>query len=148
MLDPETLTWDVVDGEALALFDRKPYVSLSRERRGLINDDKANNDAPTNNSTSHEDGFDENTEGDGEDGPFLRNMPGIPSLAQMMRVDMDHFPVRLYSLGRLYSTSELAHWEDGEVDEIGSLKSCIAELVAAVGPELMSQVCLDFCRRK
>lgn len=32
VLDPETLEWDLLDKEALALLDRQPYVSLSLER--------------------------------------------------------------------------------------------------------------------
>lgn len=34
VLDPETLKWDLLDSEALAMFDKKPYVSLSNERAG------------------------------------------------------------------------------------------------------------------
>lgn len=33
VLDPESLTWDPLDGELRALLDKKRYVSLSRERR-------------------------------------------------------------------------------------------------------------------
>ncbi|OAA67212.1 arginine-tRNA-protein transferase 1 [Niveomyces insectorum RCEF 264] len=33
VLDPETYAWDALDRDTLGIFDRKPYVSLSKERR-------------------------------------------------------------------------------------------------------------------
>jgi arginine-tRNA-protein transferase len=73
-------------------------------------------------------------------------MPGIPSLADMVSLDMDFLLLRSDYCEDFFFSSDLAVWSTQDVQEFGSLKSRIAELVAAIGPDLMDQVCIDFRR--
>lgn len=160
VLDPETLAWDHLDKEALAIFDKKHYVSLSRERQGL-GSNEAGNDATgvshqgPNEGISEKGAAADNDDNDGStedkddnDDAFLlqSNMPGIPSLAEMKDVPLDNIPVRSDYAEGYFLTSDLVVWPTQAVDEYGTIKSKIAELVAALGPDLMDEVCLDFRR--
>lgn len=73
-------------------------------------------------------------------------MPGIPSLADMELVDLDHVNLRLDKSGTMYETSDLVVWRSQSMRAFGGLKAGIAELIAAIGPELIGAVCLDFNR--
>lgn len=155
VLDPETYTWDLLDKEALAVFDKKSYVSLSRERREAAagSGDTANSDTTTSQnqaemSTSEEAGEDDKDDDSGGENESLleSNMPGIPSLQQMEALDMDTLLLRLDS-DNFFLASDLVVWDTDRISKHGSLKCTIAELIAAIGPDLLGEVCLDFRRR-
>ncbi|KAK4212217.1 arginine-tRNA-protein transferase [Rhypophila decipiens] len=144
VLDPETLEWDHLDKEALAIFDKKHYVSLSRERAGLGDGDrKYAADSEAGETTTNND-----TEDEDESFLLTSNMPGVPSLEEMEAVDMDTLLLRLDQGDNFYLASDLVVWEKQKISEFGTLKSRIAELVAAIGPDLMGEVCIDCRRRK
>ncbi|SPQ27605.1 301dd9cc-9340-41c1-b80a-eedff2a1316f [Thermothielavioides terrestris] len=84
-----------------------------------------------------------------EDSTFLltSSMPGIPSLEDMRRVDMDGLVLRADFSDNLIVASHLVIWDTEDVAQFGSLKSRIAELVAAVGPDLLGEICIDFRKR-
>jgi arginine-tRNA-protein transferase len=86
---------------------------------------------------------------DEEEDTFLlaSNMPGIPSLEQMRRVDMGRLVLRSDFSNNLIVASHLVIWETEDIGQFGTLKSRIAELVAAVGPDLVGEVCIDFRKR-
>ncbi|KAK0705322.1 arginine-tRNA-protein transferase [Lasiosphaeris hirsuta] len=145
VLDPETLEWDLLDKEALAIFDKKPYVSLSREMRSNVaygvskEDDKVLDGATQANKAERveeEEGF-----------LFNSDMPGIPSLEQMEQVVMDNLLLRSDYSDSFFLASDLVVWDTESITERGNLKSRIAELVAAIGPDLMSEFCVDFRKR-
>lgn len=145
VLDPETLTWDLMDKEALAVFDTKHYVSLSRERQQKESGGHA---APK----IFEDRFvqpESDDEDDEEEGDFLlgSSMPGIPSLEEMKQVDMDHLAIVLDGAPGYFLASHLVNWEEKEITDRRSLKSMMAELVAAMGTDVMDEVCVDLRRR-
>ncbi|KAK0706422.1 arginine-tRNA-protein transferase [Lasiosphaeria miniovina] len=148
VLDPETLKWDLLDKEALRLFDQKPYVSLSRERQGIseepVKESASEIKAGRQDSASDADDLD-----DGEDESFLfhSGMPGIPSLDQMEEVDMDGLLLRSDYADSFFSASDLVVWEAERISQYGTLKSRIAEMVAAIGPDLMGAICVDFRKR-
>lgn len=147
VLDPEALTWDLLDKDALAIFDRQPYVSLSRERRRLGLDGTTSTE--TAHDSAEETSGSDDSEVDEEDSFLLKSdMPGIPSLEQMLEVDMDDLLLVSDHSPALFHASDLVVWDTEGVDDFGSLRSRIAELVAAIGPDLMSEFCLDFRRRK
>ncbi|KAK1832188.1 arginine-tRNA-protein transferase [Podospora conica] len=150
VLDPETLEWDLLDREALAIFDDKPYVSLSRERRereeGRTRAEKAEE------LSAPEQGGEKKTEADGKDNKdaasdndtlFGSGMPGIPTLAEMEALDMGNVLIRSDFSDSPFVASQLVVWET-ETIHGRSLKARIAELVAAIGPPLMDQYCVDF----
>lgn len=160
VLDPETLTWDLVDNEVLALFDKFPYLSVSRHRKLLATEGGTTShdspSSPSNNTDATQRGFDlsrdmvsateEEDEDDTEEDDFLltSNMPGIPSLAQMREVDMDSMLVRSDHAASFFLTSDLVVWSQQDIANYPCIKSKVAELVAVVGPDLTEEFCLDF----
>jgi arginine-tRNA-protein transferase len=149
VLDPETLAWDRLDKEALAIFDKKHYVSLSRERERLAADEGDAAVAATEDSENpvSEDKSEEMNEDDNDESLLTSNMPGILSLEQMKEVNMDNVLGRSDHHKGYFETSDLVVWSTQSIDEFGSIKSKVAELVAAIGPDLMDEMCVDFCRR-
>jgi arginine-tRNA-protein transferase len=142
VLDPEALSWVLLDREMLDLLDRFPYVSRSATREGsasitgLDGADKS----PRPDAKPEESG----SEPDYASFLFNTGMPGIPSLGDMQNVDMDHIALRVDDSGALYETSDLVVWQMQTVSDYGRIKASVAELVAAVGPDLMGQFCLDY----
>ncbi|KAK4180328.1 putative Arginyl-tRNA--protein transferase [Triangularia setosa] len=169
VLDPETLQWDLLDKEMLALYDKYPYVSLSRERerqrKSINGDGAADADDDKQASSNHDEEKEEDDplkafyrklqgqikalEGQDEDEGFLltSDMPGIPSLAEMEEVDMGGLLLKSDQHDRFIQASELVIWDSEEISQHGRLKSRIAELVAAVGPDLMGEICIDFRKK-
>lgn len=163
VLDPETLDWDLLDKEALAIFDKQPYVSLSTEREKLQEGDA--NKSPvsqqpsvhTNEKTKpgFSDAGDKDTEAAQEDDAydededeamslFTTDMPGIPSLEDLEHIDLDHIRVLSDSTDGFFTTGETVIWAADSIHRLGSLKSKIAELAATLGPDLLPEVVLDF----
>lgn len=157
VLDPESLQWDLVDKKVMHLFDTKHYFSLSRERKGLGNiaegehatEDVTTETASPEKEDTEEDEDNESSEDEEDDGFLLTSdVPGIPSVAEMREVDMDSLLVCSDYEERPFYTSDMAVWQEQDVGDFPSLKARIAELVAAVGSDLMGEVCLDFRRRR
>jgi arginine-tRNA-protein transferase len=102
----------------------------------------------TTNSSDNSTGEDEDEKEEEEDTFLLTsNMPGIPTLERMRRVDMDRLVLRSDFSDNLIVASHLVIWETEDIAQFGTLKSRIAELVAAVGPDLVGEVCIDFRKR-
>ena len=74
-------------------------------------------------------------------------MPGIPSLAEMRTVDMSSLVLRSDFSEELIRAAHLVVWDSEDIAQHGTLKSRIAELVAAVGVDLVGEVCVDFRKR-
>lgn len=104
-------------------------------------------DSSSSPSSKADDDDDENEEEEEEAFLLSSNMPGIPSLEQMRRVDMDGLVLRSDFSDNLIVASHLVIWETEDIAQFGTLKSKIAELVAAVGPDLVGEVCIDFRKR-
>ena len=150
VLDPETLEWDRLDRDALAIFDKQHYVSLSKERSRAADNQGAEEKANGHVKDANLEADDTlSNDGEGEDESYLlcSDMPGIPSLAEMEAVDMDGLLLRSDYADQFFLASDLVVWEKEQVSQFGSLKSRIAELVAAIGPDLMGEVCIDFRKR-
>ena len=148
ILDPESLSWDPLDQTVLELLDKKPFVSLSLERAAQAQASQELNgslDATKSNpENDNDDSMDDDQDGgDGEDmEPLLQSsMPGLPSILDMEDVDMDQMRVKAF--GRLFETSDLVGWAENSVTDWPSLKASVAELVAAMGPDLKESICLD-----
>lgn len=163
VLDPETLDWDLLDKEALAIFDRQPYVSLSTEREKLqdgnankspdLQQPSVHTDDETKPGVSHAGDKDtkvaQEDDADDEDEDeamslFTTDMPGIPSLEDLEHIDLDHIRVLSDSTEGFFTTGETVIWAADSIHRLGSLKSKIAELAATLGPDLLSEVVLDF----
>lgn len=176
VLDPETLKWDLLDSEALAIFDQKPYVSLSQERtvhQGKNNSNgKGNAKCPSEDSVTQEntqpqagqeadssskqrnssDGKEKEVEdvisdeddSDRESSVFTSNMPGIPSLSDLDKINLDNIRVLSDHTEDFFTTGETGVWAMESIHQLGCLKSKIAELAAVLGPDVLDQVVLDF----
>jgi arginine-tRNA-protein transferase len=92
---------------------------------------------------------DEDDYGEAEEDAFLlaSNMPGIPSLQEMQQVDMNRLVLRSDFSNNLIVASHLVIWDTEDIAKFGTLKSRIAELVAAVGPDLIGEFVIDFRKR-
>lgn len=157
VLDPETLTWDLLDQDALAIFDKKHYVSLSRDRKVVAEHKVGDVEGGTGSGSvksTRPDGdssdMDYSDEDDSEDiSLFHSDMPGIVSVSDLEdKIDLDHIRVMSDNTDGFFFTAEANIWDRSSIREAGSLKSRIAELAAAIGPDLLPQICLDFRRKR
>ncbi|EEU42442.1 uncharacterized protein NECHADRAFT_93290 [Fusarium vanettenii 77-13-4] len=134
ILDPNSLTWDPLDRKMLDLLDKKAFVSLSLEKQ---RDNKSDVESEGSKSGDDED-----------DWLFNVNMPGIPPLSSVADWDLDNIALKIRPDGPLYKTSNLVIWDKRGVEDYPGLKAGVAELVAAVGPDLIDRICLDFTPRR
>jgi len=161
ILDPVTLEWDLLDRSVLDLLDKKAFVSLHLERQRAKDGEKAE-EPPTkmakpngsiakeSDSATEADEADESVgEEDADDGDhslFHSGMAGVPSLEEMMEIDMSHIALKGMRTGPLYETSDLVGWNSSSLTEWPGLKAGIAELVAALGTDCVDVLCLDLTR--
>jgi hypothetical protein len=158
ILDPVSLEWNPLDKTALALLDKKPFVSLSEEKQKqnisdtrqddpvIISNDGDNDQKMTGTGENPEGKEDEDEdEGDEEFGGslFSSNMPGIASASEIESLDLDHIALRGPSAFRLFETSDLVGWDSGSIVGASSVKAMIAELVAAMGTDTVGSICID-----
>lgn len=152
VLDPETLDWDLLDKEALAIFDKSRYVSLSRERRRARRGGE-NEDSDSNNTSSDESGSEsdasEDKEIDETECPLLTsNMPGLPPLDVVAGYPLSDIPIQTNMHKNMFPVQFLVVWSEGTVLDGTSFKCKVAELIAAMGSDLIPRICLDFRRHK
>jgi arginine-tRNA-protein transferase len=159
VLDPESYNWDPLNDEMKMKLDVKKYISLSRER----SEGRSINAAPpTDNTTGPTDKSEvameidsvPDGEYDSDDEPpledpelplFARTMPGILTRDQLMtEVDLDHVKLRIH--GETAETCDLVSWETTDMDTTFSIKGIIADLIAAIGPNLARDVIVTFGR--
>ena len=76
--DPESHTWEPLDGELSKKLDERPYVSLSHDRHAAQN------------TTTHSDPADAEIN-DEEVSLFDLHMPGVLTLEQVKALDLDHW---------------------------------------------------------
>ncbi|KAG7410910.1 Arginyl-tRNA--protein transferase 1 [Fusarium oxysporum f. sp. rapae] len=152
VLDPVSLTWDPLDRTVLDLLDKKPYVSLSLEKEQASREIEQGSASPakdTNESDKAEDEGSDSAASDEDDNNWLfaTGMPGIPPISTVADWDMDHIALKISPRAPLYETSDLVSWDEQGVEEYPGMRAGVAELIAAIGPDLMDRVCLDFSRR-
>ncbi|KJZ71996.1 hypothetical protein HIM_08557 [Hirsutella minnesotensis 3608] len=148
ILDPEALTWNPLDDEVLRLLDKKPFVSMHLEKKAATDDATGDLDDGDANVKIPEPAIkvqeEESSDGEGQDDTYLlkSDMPGIPSLSEMAELDLDHIALKIWDNGPLLETCDLVGWEDQEITDWPCTKASIAEMVAALGPDLAGQICL------
>ncbi|KAJ5928420.1 Arginyl-tRNA-protein transferase [Penicillium verhagenii] len=123
ILDPESYAWDPLDGELTEKLDKRPYVSLSRDRSTDTIDD-AKSTPSTDPDVSEEDLS-----------LFALNMPGVLTLAETKALKLENWYL-LYH-GTFVQMSDLVGWEDMPMDSPQSLRGIISELAAALGPSIV-----------
>lgn len=121
--------------------------SAQKEQRNEVKDqDQGENGNGDKDGDEDEDGGED--EDDEERFLLTSNMPGIPSLGEMEKVDMDGLVLRSDFSDNFIVASHLVIWDTEHMSQFGTLKSRIAELVAAVGPDLIGEICIDFRKRR
>ncbi|KID88806.1 arginine-tRNA-protein transferase 1 [Metarhizium guizhouense ARSEF 977] len=169
ILDPNSFGWDPLDQATLNLLDQKPFLSLSIERQEASTADSgpetdetrcskrpkvSNQDGQTTprNGTrteGHDNREEENNDED-EDirSLFQSSMPGITCASDMEEVDLDHIALKVFSTGPLFETSDLVAWDSKSITDWPGIKASVAELIAAIGPDVKDLICLDMARER
>ncbi|KAF7128588.1 hypothetical protein CNMCM5793_003376 [Aspergillus hiratsukae] len=124
VLDPESYTWDPLDGELTKKLDERPYVSLSRDRR------LAAQGLPESSEIEAA----EEEINDEEMSLFDLHMPGVMTLDEVKSLDLDHS--LLLVQGSLVHMMDLVGWERMPIDNPQSVKGIVAELAAVLGREV------------
>jgi len=161
ILDPETLLWSPLDGSLLELMEKEHYVSISGRRAslgttevagaGLSAQQEAQGSGRMNVDPGEDEGdedadvgvvADEDDSDDEGESLWKKNMPGVSNVEDMSVVDLDHVTAHL---GRqvTYEVSRFRGWADHGIDEWPHFKTKIAQFIAALGPDLKDQVCID-----
>ncbi|KAF9883582.1 Arginyl-tRNA--protein transferase 1 [Aspergillus nanangensis] len=123
ILDPESYTWDPLDGELSKKLDQRSYVSLSRDRR-LASEGMSESTAEAKTEINDE-----------EVSLFDVHMPGVMTLEEVKAVDLDHWLLLVH--GSFVHMIDLVGWERMPLDSPQSIKGIIAELAATLGPEVI-----------
>ncbi|KAL7892681.1 arginine-tRNA-protein transferase [Trichoderma sp. SZMC 28014] len=159
ILDPDTLEWRFLDKSILDILARDTYTSLSaadnlggselHSADALSIDNSAGKDEnPASSGEDSEDSDSDEDSGMAYKSLFRSGMPGIPSVQDMEQFDLDHIVLRIFPTGPLFETSDLVGWRHSKLEEPSNVKHSIAQLIAAVGPDLMDRICLDLVRRR
>ncbi|KAF2470790.1 arginine-tRNA-protein transferase 1 [Lindgomyces ingoldianus] len=160
ILDPETYEWNPLDGELRRLLDAKAYVSLSRERRRREDTAIAAQDIENESKGDAGDAGDTpevapeypllNAEDAGKAvmqgmSLFELKVPGLMTVEQIEhQVQLDHTAIQIRKRSITVEAGDLMNWEKSYIRDPRSLKGVIGELVAAIGPEVVKQVVVDF----
>ncbi|KAL1965553.1 hypothetical protein VTN77DRAFT_5637 [Rasamsonia byssochlamydoides] len=131
ILDPESFTWDPLDGELMKKLDERPYVSLSRDRKLALEGSQEEGKKATEN----EEKGDVEMVNEEELSLFDIHMPGAMTAEEVEKLDLDHW--LLLVNGTLIHMEDLVGWEEADVRNPQSVKGIVAELAAMLGPELV-----------
>ncbi|KAL2851943.1 arginine-tRNA-protein transferase [Aspergillus pseudoustus] len=130
ILDPESPTWDPLDGELAVKLNDRPYVSLSRDRQVATDNSNETTKADTSTKTDEEPADAEIN--DEEVSLFTLHMPGVLTVDEVKRLDLGSWP--LLVKGSFVHMVDLVGWERMPIDEPQSIKGIVAELAAVLGP--------------
>ncbi|PKY01654.1 arginine-tRNA-protein transferase [Aspergillus campestris IBT 28561] len=128
ILDPESYTWDPLDGELAQKLDKRAYVSLSGDRARSSNG--------TTTTTGETDTAADAEINDEEVSLFDVHMPGVLTLDEMPTIDLDNWLLLVH--GTFVHMNDLRGWESMPMDNPQSVKGIIAELAAVLGPAVVA----------
>ncbi|CAL5868202.1 uncharacterized protein PFLUO_LOCUS2426 [Penicillium psychrofluorescens] len=123
ILDPETNTYDPLDGELSQKLDSRAYVSLSGDRSSISTTD-SKSEAQLDPDVTEEDLS-----------LFSIHMPGVLTLDEVKAIDLDHWYLVVH--GSFVHMNDLVGWELMAMDSPQSVKGIVAELAAVLGPKLV-----------
>ncbi|EEA26558.1 hypothetical protein EYB25_003790 [Talaromyces marneffei] len=129
ILDPESMTWDPLEGELVAKLDKRKYVSLSRDRARKL--------ASSESNQNEEDNEDELPELVNEEALslFSIGMPGVLTAEEVLsQMDLDHWLLLVH--GTFVHMEDLVGWETAQITDAQSVKGIVGELVAVLGVEV------------
>ena len=74
---------------------------------------------------------------------YQRDIPGIMTQRELEEFrELSGMKVKLGDA--IYEVGDLVTWDTSELDEPGTIKSFVAELVAALGTQLAKKMCVSF----
>ncbi|KAM5469591.1 Arginyl-tRNA--protein transferase 1 [Microsporum ferrugineum] len=124
--DPESYEWEPLDEVFAPKLDKRRYVSPSRDREAASTAADAPDvpdvyeDIPEEESMSL----------------FDLRMPGVLTVEELRsQVDLDHW--HLLIRGMLVEMTDLVGWETSSIKNPQAIKGIVAELAAALGPEVV-----------
>ncbi|KAJ0422867.1 arginine-tRNA-protein transferase [Aspergillus carlsbadensis] len=130
ILDPESPTWDPLDGELTLKLNDCSYVSLSRDRQTAISSTENPNESKANDEEAADAEIN-----DEEVSLFTLHMPGVLTVDEVQKLDLGSWPLLVH--GSFVHMADLVGWERMPIDEPQSIKGIIAELAAVLGPDVM-----------
>ncbi|KAL2794684.1 arginine-tRNA-protein transferase [Aspergillus keveii] len=133
ILDPESPTWNPLDGELTLKLNDRPYVSLSRDRQAATSGIE-NPSEPGTKSNNDEEPADAEIN-DEEVSLFTLHMPGVLTVDEVQKLDLGSWPLLVH--GSFVHMADLVGWERMPIDEPQSIKGIVAELAAVLGPVVM-----------
>lgn len=148
ILDPESLSWDLLDKSVLKLLDDKPFLSLSLERQKQKRQEENTSTAAGESKSSNGTANDDEASGGIRISLFHSTMPGIPTVAEVDNPALDVVGVKLPSSPRVFTTADLVGWEDSGVEDWPGIKAQVAEMVAAMGLDSVHSICLSVGRQQ
>ncbi|KAM6482183.1 arginine-tRNA-protein transferase [Trichoderma sp. SZMC 28011] len=168
ILDPDNLDWRPLDKTILDILGRDTYTSFSTVLGENVSNTSemrsaASTGIPSGEASGTSMSLDESPQSPEDansdedideevdevyDSLFRSKMPGIPSVATMESLDLDHIILRIFPTGPLFETSDLVGWRHSNIRQPSGIRHSIAQLIAALGPDLMGDICLDLVRRQ
>lgn len=159
ILDPDTYAWDLLNDDVKKRLEDKRFVSLSRDTAEGKTKSSESAEKPSepaslaeatdiaevkdNIDTENEESDEEQQDSNPSTAIWERSMPGLLTKAQLeTEIDLDQIQLQLH--GEIYETSMLVGWDSGSLEDPGSIKGVVAELVAAVGVDIGKEMVLSF----
>lgn len=123
--DPESKTWDPLDGELSQKLDKRKYVSLSHDRAN--HPSEGGEEEPVPELANEE-----------ELSLFDIHMPGVLTADQVLsQLDLDHWLLLVH--GTFVHMSDLVGWEDADLRNAQSIRGIVGELAAVLGVDVVRQ---------
>ncbi|KAL7773757.1 hypothetical protein CFE70_003724 [Pyrenophora teres f. teres 0-1] len=147
VLDPETYEWHPLDDELRGLLDKKPYVSMARERRRKLEKASSKGEGESDNVEEKDDYSDYPLPTAAEGGNavakgmslFELKVPGLMTAEEIeQNLDLATMPIRVG--GRMAEAQDLVSWEGSDLRNPKSIQGIIGEMVACMGPEVAWQI--------
>ncbi|KAL8799672.1 MAG: hypothetical protein Q9182_005711 [Xanthomendoza sp. 2 TL-2023] len=154
LLDPETYSWNLLDEDHLARLSARKYVSMSMERYFHLPPNKVTNIKELSRSIDTGDQQlidqldqyqkDHRSLTNRMSSAWAASMPGLMSSNNVLTViPLGKWKVELGNK-RLFHLEDLQGWTKWNINDPDSPKRAIAELAAALGPELVERFAISF----
>ncbi|KAI0859292.1 arginine-tRNA-protein transferase [Xylaria cubensis] len=147
ILNPDNMEWVEVSNEVLAKFDSHGYLDFSNTGDGQVAKARHDQADGTMDVEDKPDDAENDSDSAGDYVSLLEsNMPGLPPMEDLYSYDYDTVPVRLRA--GIYAAVDVFQWQNENDDikyDIGP-RGQIAQMAAAVGLDVMPQLCVDIRR--